>query len=173
VGVPAGALALWAGTGLTAMVATAGVAFSAAGASAGAKFAAAFVPVVLTALASFGLGTMIADAIGMEKVGEDLYDKLHPQETALGRLRQTRRGMGGPLTMAQALAEEAAAVEAQNRAAGGFNMEADAASQGTASKFRATEPVKGKIVVEVRNGKASVESVDVSGPIDLGANVGP
>ncbi len=77
------------------------------------------------------------------------------------------------MSPAEALKQEAAAVEAQNRAAGGFNMEADAAGNGAkGGGFRATDPVKGKIVVEIKNGKGSVASMDVAGPLDLGWNMG-
>ncbi len=173
VGVPAAAAALWAGTGLAAMITSAGVAFAAAGTSVAGMFAAAFVPAVLAALAGFGVGTLIADAIGMEDIGAKLYDLIHPEEAKNRIPRQASRGMGGPMSLTQAAEQEAAAVEAQNRASGGFNMEADATARASGKGgFRATEPVKGKIVVEIKNGKANVESMDVAGPLDLGWNMG-
>lgn len=152
-----------------------------AGAAFGTSFIGAALPVIAAGIAGYGLGTMIAKAIGGEEVGAAIYEALHPEEAYK---KANERGSGEVAAKQKELAQRKKDFEAnmndplqqdRRRAEYGIDDPVLQGIRGDAPSAIARNPWSGLLKIEIDNkGQARVAGMESSGPgLAVGTNVGP
>ena len=153
------------------------------GVSAGSAFATSFIgaalPVIAAGIAGYGIGTLIAKAIGGEEVGKAIFEAMNPGQAYMSR---GERGLSPEQKFAKEQREKRAAFERDMNDPILQNLRRDEVEDPIMRGLRGDAPAavarntwNGLLKIEIdQKGQARVAGMSTNGPeLEVGTNVGP